>query len=118
MRTARLLLLMAIPIHLVYFMTVYYVHPESSNSLSFSFVSSYLLVIVIQVSCLLYAAHFLVPYLWKTKLNPDNVAVPPLMALADLLGTLLLTSAYFLLSLVNDPAVAPHDENTFHSVLH
>ena len=96
---------MSIPIHAVYFTTICVIK-RGEVVLTFSFISCYLMVVVIQVSCLLYAAHILVPYLWRLKLDPDNTAVPALMAIADLLGTCLLTSAYFFLLLIRDPYVS------------
>ena len=78
---------------------------QASASLTVAFVSTYLLVVVVQISCLLYAAHILVPFLWRMKLDPDNAAVPALMATADLLGTVFLTTAYFVLKFMGDPYV-------------
>ena len=104
-KTARLLLLMSIPIHAVYFTTICLIK-RGEVVLTIPFISSYMLVVLLQVSCLLYAAHILVPFLWRLKLDPDNTAVPALMAIADLLGTCLLTSAYFMLLVMGDPYVA------------
>ena len=98
---------MSVPIHAVYFTTVCLIK-RGEVVLTFSFISSYLLVVVLQISCLLYAAHVLVPFLWRMRQDPDNTAVPALMAFADLLGTCLLTSAYFFLLAINDPYVSPH----------
>ena len=103
---------MSIPIHAVYFTTVCLIK-RGEVVLTFSFISSYLLVVVLQVACLLYAAHVLVPCLWRRKLDPDNVAVPALMAIADLLGTCLLTSAYFFLLSIQDPYVASAHAHPF-----
>jgi hypothetical protein len=90
---------------------------EASASLTVSFVVTYLLVIVIQISCLLYAAHILVPFLWKMKLDPDNAAVPALMATADLLGTVFLTTAYFVLKLLGDHYVTLSTNDSLTSTL-
>lgn len=106
-KTARLLLMMSIPIHLVYFTAIYF-YKSGEIVLTFSYITFYLMVVVIQISLLLYFAHLLVPFLWRIKLDPDNAAVPALMAFADLLGSSLLTSAYFALSSFNDPNVKLH----------
>lgn len=72
------------------------------------FLGFYLLVAVIQVIILLYLAHLIVPFLWKKKIDPDNAAIPGIMATGDLLGTLFLTAAYFALQAFNDPNVSTH----------
>lgn len=97
---------MSIPIHAVYFTTICLIK-QGDLVLTMPFISSYLLVVLLQVSILLYAAHVLVPFLWRRKMDPDNTAVPVLMAMADLLGTCLLTSAYFFLLFIHDPYVSP-----------
>lgn len=102
-RTARLLLLMAVPIHIVYFITISVM--KGNSSVTVSFVATYLMVVLFQISCLLYGAHLLVPFLWKLKVDPDNAAVPALMATADVLGTVFLTTAYFLLKILGDSYV-------------
>lgn len=41
-------------------------------------------------------------------MDPDNAAVPVLMAIADLLGAFLLSSAYCILLYLGDPYVSLH----------
>ncbi|CAG2108573.1 unnamed protein product, partial [Medioppia subpectinata] len=60
-------------------------------------------VAVIQVSILLYIAHVLVPFLWSKKIDPDNSAIPGIMAMGDLIGTALLTIAFLVLVTFGDP---------------
>ncbi|CAG2122498.1 unnamed protein product, partial [Medioppia subpectinata] len=60
-------------------------------------------VAVIQVSILLYIAHVLVPFLWSKKIDPDNSAIPGIMAMGDLIGTALLTIAFLVLVTIGDP---------------
>lgn len=81
------------------------------SRLTISFGASYILVVVAQISSLLYAAHIMVPFLWKKSIDPDNAAVPALMSLADLLGTCFLTFIYVLLRAAGDDYV----DYTLHS---
>lgn len=45
-------------------------------------------------------------------MDPDNAAVPALMATADLLGTVFLTTAYFVLKVLGDPYVTSSATNS------
>ena len=55
-----------------------------------------------QVIILLYIAMWLVPLIWCWGSDPDNVAIPYLTALGDLLGTAFLFLAFHLLFLLGD----------------
>ena len=66
---------MAIPGHIIYLITIRLIQWDDVT-LTVPFVSTYLLVAVIQVSILLYIAHVLVPFLWSKKIDPDNSAIP------------------------------------------
>jgi len=46
---------------------------------------------------LLYLAHWLVNFLWSKGHDPDNSAIPCLTAVGDLLGTVLLAAAFYIL---------------------
>src|ERR1700733_2127718 len=94
---------MSVPIHVVYFITISVM--KGNSSVTAAFVVTYLIVVLLQISCLLYGAHLLVPFLWKLKVDPDNAAVPALMAVADVLGTVFLTTAYFVLKILGDSYV-------------
>jgi len=56
-----------------------------------------------QVVLLLYIANWLVHLLWRRGSDPDNSAIPYLTAIGDLLGTVLLASAFFILSVISSP---------------
>lgn len=43
--------------------------------------------LIVQVVILLYVAGFMVQWLWRRGLDPDNFSIPYLTALGDLLGT-------------------------------
>ena len=51
---------------------------------------------MIQVGCLLHASHYLVLWLWKMKVDPDNAAIPYLTAAGDLAGGALLALTFYL----------------------
>jgi len=55
----------------------------------------------VQVVLLLYIANWLVHLLWRRGSDPDNSAIPYLTAVGDLLGTVLLALAFFVLSLIS-----------------
>ncbi|CAF4037392.1 unnamed protein product, partial [Adineta steineri] len=50
------------------------------------------------VAILLYIAQWLVIFVWRHERDPDNVCIPYLTAIGDLLGTALLTCVFLLLS--------------------
>jgi len=50
-----------------------------------------------QVMLLLYLANWLVNFLWSKGCDPDNSAIPCLTSVGDLLGTILLAAAFYIL---------------------
>jgi len=54
----------------------------------------------VQVILLLYIANWLVHLLWRRGSDPDSSAIPYLTAMGDLLGTVLLALAFFILSMM------------------
>lgn len=106
MKTARLLLLMCLPGHIIYIVTIRLIAGNDGNVyITLPFIGIYLLVAVLQVMILLYMAHLIVPFLWSKSIDPDNAAIPGIMACGDLLGTAFLTIAYFVLTSIGDPNV-------------
>ncbi|XP_033219177.1 solute carrier family 41 member 1-like [Belonocnema kinseyi] len=97
--TARLLIGMSIPGHMVFiFAADYFKHGYSTITVHFAF--SYLLVACLQVMLLLYVAHLIVHAMWRYKIDPDNSAIPYLTALGDLSGSILLGGAMYILLVV------------------
>ncbi|XP_055354910.1 solute carrier family 41 member 1-like [Paramacrobiotus metropolitanus] len=96
-RTARLLLLMVVPGHLIFLFTISFVHTGSTSiSLSLRFAVVFLVMALIQVAVLLYVADILTHFVWMKGLDPDSQTIPYLTALGDLLGTGLLAFAFWL----------------------
>ena len=56
----------------------------------------------LQVSLLLLIADWMVHFIWNRKLDPDNIAIPFLTALGDLLGTGLLSLGFLVMWLLGD----------------
>ena len=56
----------------------------------------------IQVIILLLVADWMVHMVWRMGIDPDNVAIPFLTALGDLLGTGLLTLGFQIMWLLGD----------------
>ncbi|CAF0726278.1 unnamed protein product [Didymodactylos carnosus] len=95
--TTRVLLIMAIPGHLVF---IYFISRMEAgyNFVTVTFTILYLIAALIQVAILLYLAQWFVTFVWKHKRDPDNVCIPYLTAIGDLLGTGLLACAFIILS--------------------
>lgn len=60
------------------------------------------LILLFQVIILLYLANWMVHLIWRLGDDPDNVAIPYLTAIGDLLGTAFLAIAFHLLFLIGD----------------
>ncbi|XP_066997189.2 solute carrier family 41 member 1 [Anabrus simplex] len=100
-RTARVLMLMVIPGHLIFIYTINYMK-GGQPPLTPLFIFIYLVAATIQVATLLYTAQVLIPWMWQRKIDPDNSAIPYLTSLGDLLGISLLAIAFEFLHLVED----------------
>ncbi|XP_046405170.1 solute carrier family 41 member 1-like [Ischnura elegans] len=100
-RTARVLLLMVIPGHLIFSYTISCLQ-AGHTTLTPIFVVIYLIAALIQVFLLLFLAHVMVHWMWTRKIDPDNSAIPYLTALGDLLGTGLLAIAFKVLYVIGD----------------
>ncbi|XP_066997122.1 solute carrier family 41 member 1 [Anabrus simplex] len=100
-RTARVLLMMVIPGHLIFSYTISYLQ-AGHTSLTPVFVLVYLIAALLQVVMLLYICHIMVHWMWTKRVDPDNSAIPYLTALGDFLGTGLLAIAFQFLYLIGD----------------
>ncbi|KAJ7998017.1 hypothetical protein DPEC_G00218180 [Dallia pectoralis] len=100
-RSARVLLLLAIPGHLIF---LYAIHMMKGGTVSptFLFITFFLAAALLQVLTLLCVADWMVHFLWRTGRDPDSYSIPYLTALGDLLGTGLLALAFFLLWLIGE----------------
>lgn len=107
--TARLLLLISIPAHLLYFFVIILTEPETAAAsiasdlpieplpqLGIVFLATYLAFAVFQVALLLYLAHNLVALLWRYSIDPDNYSTPLLTATGDLLGCAFLLCVFLI----------------------
>uniref|UniRef100_A0A8C5KIE4 Solute carrier family 41 member n=1 Tax=Jaculus jaculus TaxID=51337 RepID=A0A8C5KIE4_JACJA len=101
--SARVLLFLLIPGHLIFFYIIFLVEGHSVTN-SKSFLVFYLLACLIQVIILLYLAEVLVRLIWHRSLDPDNHCIPYLTGLGDLLGTGLLALCFFLDELLGSKA--------------
>lgn len=100
-KTTKLLLLMVVPGHLIFTYTISYLQ-AGHTSLTATFIFIYMCAAITQVLLLLTISHFLVLWMWKLGIDPDNSAIPYLTALGDLLGTALLGLAFQLLYMIGD----------------
>lgn len=102
--TARLLLLMSVPAHLLYFFVIRFIENESGTvTVTVTFLSLYMGMAVIQVGILLYLSQNLVTLLWRFSIDPDNYSTPLLTATGDLLGCAFLLVVFVIAYQLNDP---------------
>lgn len=104
--TARILLLISIPAHLLYFFVIRSIESDESSSsqpVTFIFLGLYMLLAITQVAILLYLAQNLVTILWKCSIDPDNYSTPLLTATGDLLGCAFLLLVFVIAYQFNDP---------------
>ncbi|KAK3574865.1 hypothetical protein QTP86_018326 [Hemibagrus guttatus] len=92
-RSARVLLLLVVPGHLLFLYTVQLLQ-GGHTAMTAAFVCCYLCAALLQVLILLYVADVLVWLIWRRGLDPDNYSIPYLTALGDLLGTGLLALTF------------------------
>lgn len=100
-RAARVLMALVIPGQLIFMYTISFMK-AGHTSITPIFVLMYLIAALSQVAILLYVANWMVHYIWKKGDDPDNVAIPYLTALGDLLGTGFLAVAFHILYLIGD----------------
>ncbi|XP_046406786.1 solute carrier family 41 member 1-like isoform X2 [Ischnura elegans] len=101
-RTTQVLMAMVIPGQLIFIYAIDYIK-NGQITLTPLFITVYLLAAVLQVGILLYSAYVMVHGMWKSKIDPDNSAIPCLTAMGDLIGSSLLAIAFLFLHLVGDP---------------
>lgn len=99
--TTKMLLLMVIPGQLIFIYTIGYLK-AGHTSLTPIFILIYMAAALLQVFLLLSISHWMVVWMWKLGMDPDNSAIPYLTALGDLLGTALLGLAFYILYAIGD----------------
>ncbi|XP_063439871.1 solute carrier family 41 member 1-like [Mytilus trossulus] len=100
-KATRVLLALVIPGHLIFMYTIAYMK-AGHTSITWTFASFYLTAAFLQVIILLFLANWMVHLIWRLGDDPDNVAIPYLTAIGDLLGTSFLAVAFHLLYLIGD----------------
>merc|ERR1711879_56256 len=99
-RTAKILILLVIPGHLVFLLMIRETASDES-AVGQTFVSLYLLATIVQEWILLYACMHLVHFQWKRGIDPDSAAVPYLAALGDFCGSALLLGVFSALTFID-----------------
>lgn len=99
---AKLLLVMLVPAHTIYFFVIWILSPTNYVTLTWSFYLVYVALCLIQVFTLLTICEPLMSLFMKLGLDPDIFGISLLMALADLIGTLCLAGAFIFLSSIGD----------------
>lgn len=100
---------MVIPGQIIFILLIYVIEPhKKSVEITPLFAVIYIIAAIIQVVLLLYIANWLVHLLWRRGSDPDNSAIPYLTAMGDLLGTVLLALAFFILTLLSGLTAGRH----------
>lgn len=99
---ARLLLIMLIPAHTIYFFVIWLISAASHVVITWQFYTVYIGLCLIQVFILLVICEPFMTLLMSRNMDPDVFGISILMAVADLTGTICLTLAFFLLSSIGD----------------
>ncbi|XP_028265792.1 solute carrier family 41 member 1 isoform X1 [Parambassis ranga] len=99
-KSARVLLMLVIPGHLVFLYAISLLQGEEAP-ITVAFTVCYLSAALLQVAILLYVADLIVRLMWRRSLDPDNFSIPYLTALGDLLGTGFLALCFRGVSLVH-----------------
>ncbi|XP_043108898.1 solute carrier family 41 member 1 [Puntigrus tetrazona] len=100
-RSARVLFLLVAPGHLVFLYTINSMQ-GGHTTLTSVFIAFYLASALLQVVILLYLADWMVNWMWRRGMDPDNFSIPYLTALGDLLGTGFLALCFHILWLIGD----------------
>lgn len=95
-KTAMVLVGMVIPGSATFLFFIYLLQ-AGHTTLSAMFFVGYLICAVLQVVILLLVADWMVHFIWNRGFDPDNVAIPFLTALGDLLGTGLLSLGFYIM---------------------
>ncbi|CAN8017800.1 unnamed protein product [Ixodes persulcatus] len=103
-RTARLLMLMVLPGHVIFVYTIRLLS-AGHTVITPIFLACYLTASLFQVALLLYFARCMVYWMWGRRIDPDNAAIPYLTALGDLLGIALLALSFWFLDGLGDASV-------------
>ncbi|KAL7399668.1 hypothetical protein ABVT39_028315 [Epinephelus coioides] len=99
-KSARVLLLLVIPGHLVFLYAISLLQGDEAP-ISVAFTICYLCAALLQVAILLYFADLIIRLMWRRSLDPDNFSIPYLTAMGDLLGTGFLALCFRCVSLVH-----------------
>lgn len=100
-RTARVLVLIAIPGSLVFLFVINLLRAGHTTE-SPLFYTGYLICALLQVVILLLVADWMVHFIWRRGYDPDNIVIPFLTALGDLLGTGLLSLGFLIMWYIGD----------------
>ncbi|KAJ8257788.1 hypothetical protein GJAV_G00189690 [Gymnothorax javanicus] len=100
-RSARVLLLLVVPGHLVFLYTISSME-AGHTTLTSIFICFYMAAALLQVLVLLSVADWMVHRMWRRGMDPDNFSIPYLTALGDLLGTGFLALCFHILWLIGD----------------
>eukprot|EP00051_Salpingoeca_urceolata_P014546 m.185412 g.185412 ORF g.185412 m.185412 type:complete len:128 (-) comp18116_c0_seq7:79-462(-) len=92
---------MLFPISMVFLTVIGALH-FGHTSLTVQFFTGYFAAASFQIVVLLSVTRKLVVFIWNCKLDPDNVAIPFVTAMGDLVGTAALTAAFVVLKRIGD----------------
>ena len=100
-RTCRVLLAIAIPGHFLFAFTISFLKAGHTSTTA-TFYTFYLMAAFLQIWILLCVAHWMILWMWRFHIDPDNASIPYLTALGDLLGGGFLAATFELLFIIGD----------------
>ena len=103
-RATRVLVLLTVPAHLLFIWTIVLLRGGHLD-ITALFNAVYLLAALLQVISLLYISAWIIPLIWVKGGNPDDIAIPYLTALGDMLGNGFLALGFHFLVMVGDHSV-------------
>lgn len=98
-KTTPILLIIAIPGHILFFFICSYVSGDGAPPMTFLFLISYVVAAELQVFILLYLAYVITYALWLRCIDPDNATIPYLTSIGDVIGATFITIIFISLNI-------------------
>jgi len=97
--TARVLMTIALPGHVLFLFAISHIKAGHFD-ITTNFFIFYMCAALLQIFLLIIIGYWIVHFTWRQKKNPDNVCIPYLTAIGDLLGTAFLAISFHSLYLL------------------
>lgn len=98
-KSACILIILSVPGQVIFIFLADFIH-QSTITIGFFFVVSYMAITLVQIMILLLIAHTIIHAFWRFKIDPDTASIPYLTSISDLLGSSLLLGAFYFLRFI------------------